>query len=148
MSAHKKSWDQVGKKFEAVGAQLRRLIDEANDDVVADRAAFEKVVHALFSALDDTLEATSRIVRDPMLRKDLTDLAGAMREAIKATVGEAREQISAATPVRGPKALKKAVHKAPAQAIPATTRPAHRSASRNVAPGRAASGKPTASKRP
>jgi hypothetical protein len=147
MSAHRKSWDEVGKKFEAVGAQFRRLIDEANEDVVADRAAFEKAIHALFSALDDSLEATSRIVRDPVLRNDLTELAGAVRDAVKATVEGAREQLSAATPVRGRKALKTVAGKVPARTSPSTKKPVRPAAPRN-APHRPVSGKPSASKRP
>jgi hypothetical protein len=148
MSAQKKSWDQVGKKFEVVGAQLRHLIDEANEGVVADRAAFEKAVHALFSALDDSLEATSRIVRDPVLRKDLTELAAAVREAVKTTVEGARGQLSAARPAIHPKALKTVARKVPARTSRSTSRPARSTTSRKVAPHRAASVKPAATKRP
>jgi hypothetical protein len=140
MPAHTKSWDQVGQQFEAVGAQLRKLADEANDDFHADRAAFEKAVRALFTALDDSLDATRKIVRDPVLRKDLGALADAVRKAVKATLVDARHQV--AKKARLPKVAKPVSHKPPARST-AARRPAEPKA----APHRTVSRTPATSKR-
>jgi len=165
MTVQTKSWEQVGKKFEAVGTQLRRRIDEANESAEADRAAFEKVMHTLLTSLDDSIEAASLIVRDPVLRKDLTDLAAAVRAAMQATIEEAREELLAATNKATKKATSlkpgktrkagrpKGTARKPAVTKPAATKPAAKvavtkPAARKVAPHRGTAGKPAGSKRP
>lgn len=143
MTVQTKSWEQVGKKFEEVGTQLRRRIDVANESAAADRVAFEKVVHASLTALDDSVEAASRIVRDPALRKDLAELAVAVRAAMHATLEGAREHVRAATNVKPAKQLKAAGRKAVARKH-ATTKP---TAKKPTATKRAAT-KPAGRKRP
>jgi hypothetical protein len=106
MTVQSNSWEQVGKKLEAIGADVRRQFDEANEDAVADREAFEKAVHALHSAIQDGLAAASKVARDPALRKDLADLAVSVREAVQATFEGVRGQLTAATAGKRPKVLK------------------------------------------
>ncbi len=142
MTVQTTSWEQVGKKFEAVGTQLRRRIDEANESAAADRAAFEKVVHTLLTSLDDSIEAASRVVRDPVLRTELTELAAAVRAAMQATIEEAREQLlkatNKATSLKPGKARKAAARPKAAARKPAATKPVAKAAAR----------KPAGSKRP
>ncbi|HZC52999.1 MAG TPA: hypothetical protein VE441_10925 [Mycobacterium sp.] len=141
MTGQTKPWEQVGKRFEAVGAQLRRRIEEANEDAVADRAAFEKAVHALFRTLDDSIEAASRIVRDPVLHKQLSELAESMRTAVNASFEGAREHLSAARKRERPKPLKPRVPKSAAHKPTAS-----RTTERKVVPHQATAGKPATSK--
>ncbi len=94
-------WEQVSEKFDELTAHLRDRFDEVGADATADREAFEKSLRALASALEDTLTSAGRVVRDPVLRKDLAALAATLREALLSTfntAGELRERIAA--PVR------------------------------------------------
>ena len=112
MTVQSNSWEQVGKKLEAIGTDLRRQFDEANEHAGADRATFENAIHALHSAIQDSLAAASNVAHDPALRKDLADLAVSVREAVQATVEGVRGQLSgtagkstrrsAAAPLTGP----------------------------------------------
>jgi hypothetical protein len=108
MSVQTKSWDQVGKKLEALSTHVRRRFDEASEGAADDRAAFEKAVHVLFVALDETVETASRIVRDPILHKDLGALTVALREAIQTTL----ESVGERRPGKSPRAVATAPAKA------------------------------------
>lgn len=93
MTVQDKPWERVAKDFEAIGDRLRQQIKVAAP-ADGDRAAFDKAVHALFSALDGSVQAASRIVRDAQLRKDVTELATAMRVAVQETFGGARGKVT------------------------------------------------------
>jgi hypothetical protein len=144
MTVQSKSWEQVGKKFEAIGTQLRRRFDEASEDAGADRAAFEKALQALLSSIEDTFEAAGKAARDPVLRKELTELAASVREALLATFEGVREQLAATrrslSAVQGKRspALRSTAHK--------TT--AGKATGAKAAPRRTASRAPAASKGP
>lgn len=128
MAVQKKAWEQVGKSFEEIGAQLRRQIDEANETADGDRAAFDKAVHALLSALDDSVKAASKIARDPVLRKDLADFAASVRTAVQTTFEGVRGRVSP---------TKESPHREPVLAAPrkraSTKATAHRSTTKKVA---------------
>jgi hypothetical protein len=138
MTVDTKTWKQVGKKFEAIGTQLRRLIQEANKDAVADRVAFEKALRAMLSALEDSVEAAAKVVRDPVLHREFTELAESVREAVEVTFEAARERLPIPPNGVRPKALKSGVRK------PAVRKPAVRKA----ATKKAAATKPVAKKAP
>lgn len=126
MTVQNVSWEQVAKNFEAIGARLRKQVNEVNAAGDSDRAAVEKAVHALLSALDDTFLAASRIARDPELHKDVKDLATSVRDAVHASFGGVGDQV--ATTV-------KRSHHEPASRKRTTTRAtAHRAPAGKVAP--------------
>ena len=128
MTVQNKSWEQVVKSLELIGTQLRRQIDHTSTATDDDRAAFDKAVHALLSALDDSVQAASRLARDPVLREDLTEFGSSLRDAVVVTFEGAREHVSTTvertkehlhpkeTPAAAPKHVpsKATAHRAPA----------------------------------
>ena len=92
MAVDSTSWEDVGKRFEALGARLRADIDAMGDDAVAERAELEKSLRAVLSAMEDIVTAAGKAVRDPSLRKDLLDLATSVREALLSTFQSATSQ--------------------------------------------------------
>lgn len=127
MTVQSNSWEQVGKKFEAIGKDLRRQLDEATEDAVADREAFEKALRALQAAVQDTLSAAGKVARNPVLREDFAELATSVRDAVQTTFDGIRGHLSPAKLTQRPKALraigrpKAATKKAPVR-TPATVR--------------------------
>lgn len=93
MAAKSKSWEQVGERFESLGTHLRGHFDEVSADASTERAAFERSVRGLLSALEDGFTAARKVVRDPTLRQDVTDVAVSVREALLATFEGAGEQV-------------------------------------------------------
>lgn len=125
MAIQTKEWEQVGAKFDKLGTHLRSRVEKVGEEASADRAAFEQSARALLSALEDTLGAAGKVVRDPVLRKDLTALATSLRKALVATFENAGEQVRGrlATPVRrvsgdGKRAHTSAKAAAPRKAAP------------------------------
>ena len=59
MTVQNVSWQQVAKNFDAIGARLRKEVDEVTAAGDSDRAAVEKAVHAVLTALDDSLQPRS-----------------------------------------------------------------------------------------
>lgn len=100
MAIQTKAWEQVGAKFESLGTHLRSRFDEVGADASADRAAFEESVRRLLSALEETLGAAGKVVRDPVVRKDLTALAASLRKALMATFESAGEQVRERIPAQ------------------------------------------------
>ena len=94
MTVQNVSWQQVAKNFDAIGARLRKEVDEVTAAGDSDRAAVEKAVHSLLTALDDTLQVASRIARDPQLHKDVKALAVSVRDAAQASFGEVRGHVT------------------------------------------------------
>ena len=98
MAAKSQTWEQVGKKFEVLGEDLRAHFDELRADTATERAAFEKSVRGLLSALEDGFGAAGKALRDPALREDVTSVATSVRDALVATFetaeGEMHERLS------------------------------------------------------
>lgn len=92
-----KSWEQVGKKFDSLGTQLRARLEEASKDAAADRVALEKAFKSLLSALEDTINAATKVVTDPAVRKEFTELAASMRTALLDALETFRAQSLTAT---------------------------------------------------
>ena len=128
MTVQNKPWERVAKDFDAIGDRLRQQVKE-NVATESDRAAFDKAVHALLSALDDSLQAASRIARDAQLRADLKEFATSMRAAVQETFGEARDKVT--TTVKRshhePEAHKRTGTKATAHKTPPGGKPAAKS---------------------
>lgn len=93
MAVQTQAWEQVGEKFENLGDHLRGHFDEVSADASAERAAFEKSIRGLLTALEDGFAVAGKAVRDPMLREDVTSVATAVREALLATFEGAGEQV-------------------------------------------------------
>lgn len=93
MAVQHKAWEQVGKRFDSLSSHLRSRFDEVGADAAADRAAFEESLRTLMSALEETLSAAGNVVRDPVLRHDLAELAASLRGAIVTTFETAGEQV-------------------------------------------------------
>ena len=119
------AWEQVGEKFEALGEHLRAHFDDVATDAAAERAAFEKTVRGMLTALEEGFGAARKAVRDPMLREDVTTVATSVREALLSTFetagGQVRERLArprhAARPAakRAPAARKTATRKTAAK---------------------------------
>jgi len=93
MTARSKTWEQVGEKFESLGEHLRGHFDEVGVEASSERAAFEKSVRGLMTALEDGFGAAGKAVRDPILRQDVTSVATSVREALLASFETAGEQV-------------------------------------------------------
>ena len=93
MPVQSKAWEQVGEKFETLGDHLRGHFDEVGAEASAERAAFEKSVRGLLSALEDGFNVAGKAVRDPALRDDVSSVATSVREALLATFETAGEQV-------------------------------------------------------
>jgi hypothetical protein len=76
------SWEQVSASFDRLGTHIRSRFEQAGADVAADRAAVEDAMQALVSAIEDAFGSAGNLVRDPVLRKDLTALAVSVRRAL------------------------------------------------------------------
>jgi len=143
MTVQNVSWEQVAKKFDAIGARLRKQVDAVNAAGDSDRAAVEKAVHAVLTALDDSLQVASRMARDPQLHKEVKDLAVSVRDAAQASFGEVRDHVAttvkrshhapASSATRKRTTTKATAHRAPvAKSTPPTTdkaparKPTHR----------------------
>lgn len=145
MTVQSKSWEMVGKKFESIGTHLRGRFDEVSKDAAADRAALEKALQALLSAIEDTLATAGKAATDPVLRTELTALAASMREALLATFDAKREQLSAAA--HGRPAVTEA-NRPPATKATARGRARAKAVASKPVAHRADLRKPAASKRP
>lgn len=93
MAVQSKAWEQVGEKFETLGEHLRGHFDDVGAEASAERAAFEKSVRGLLTALEDGFNVAGKAVRDPTLREDVTKVATSVREALLATFETAGEQV-------------------------------------------------------
>lgn len=93
MTTPAKAWRQVGDQFEMVGIRVRKHLDEISTEAHAERAAFEKALRALLSALEKGFGTAGKAVGDPAIREDLNDLAGAVREALLASFETAGDQV-------------------------------------------------------
>ena len=118
MAIQSDAWEQVGENFEMLGQHMRAHFDELTAETANERAAFEKSVRGLLTALEEGFGVARKAVRDPMLRDDVTSVAASVREALLATFetagGQVRERLSAPRRVARP-----AAKRAPA-ARPAT----------------------------
>lgn len=98
------SWEQVSANFDRLGTHIRSRFEQAGADVAADRAAVEAAVQALVSAVEDAFGSAGDLVRDPILRKDLTALATSVRNALvgmlEQQAGTAKQVTGALRPVR------------------------------------------------
>jgi len=147
MVVQSKAWEQVGKSFESLGAHLRSRLDEVGEDAAAERAAVEQSLHALVSALEEAAGATGKVVRDPVLRQDLNDLAASVRSALIVTFeragGQVRERLAAQVR-RGQSALPG--NRATKREIAARKATPSKAAPRKAAPRKATPRKATPSK--
>lgn len=104
---------------------MRTSADEMTKGTALDRAAFEKSVRDMFAAIEDGFGLAGRAIRDPRIRKDLSNVADSVRQALLATVESAGEQVRERLPrVPAERSPKSTVRKVSAQ----------KSAARNAAP--------------
>lgn len=135
MTTNTTSWEQVSASFEQLGTHIRSRFERAGADVAADRAAVEAAVQALVGAIEDAFGSAGKLVRDPLLRKDMTELAVTVRRAL---VGMLEQQTSAVKQVAGSSRPLRALRqeaaparKAPSRSTTTTTRkPAARRAAK------------------
>ena len=86
MDVQLKTRERVGDLLESLGKTLREYRDGLSSDTASDRAEMEKSVRAVISALDEVVVTAGKAVRDPALRKDLTQVVVSMREVLVAAV--------------------------------------------------------------
>lgn len=110
------AWKQVTKRYDALGEHLRRRFETVGADTAQEREALEQSLHGLVTVFDDLRTSASQVVRDPKLRKDVTELASALRDAVQTTVDRtgarlplvdrragAKRKVAAAKPKATPK---------------------------------------------
>lgn len=124
MAVQSKAWEQVGEKFETLGEHLRGHFDDVGAEASSERAAFEKSVRGLLTALEDGFNVAGKAVRDPTLREDVTKVATSVREALLATFETAGEQVRERLGRSEPAPKRAAVTSKPTQ--PAAKKPAPR----------------------
>jgi hypothetical protein len=93
MTLPSKAWDQVNERFVALGTQVRKSADKMTKGTAVDRAAFEKSVRDMFGAIEDGFGLAGKAIRDPKIRKDLSNVADSVRQALLATMESAGEQV-------------------------------------------------------
>lgn len=146
MAIQSDAWEQVGENFEALGQHMRSHFDEVAAEAAAERAAFEKSVRGLLTALEDGFGAAGKAIRDPMLRDDVTNVATAVREALLSTFETAgdqvRERLAGQRPATRPAAKRAPATKRAPAARKATSRDrvARKPAQKKQAPARRAAG--------
>lgn len=135
---HSKAWESVTESFEVLGEHLRGHFEQVSGEASTERAAFEKTVRGLLTALEDGFGAAGKALRDPALRHDVANVAGAVRTAlldsVEAAGSQARERLSVPVSRDGGAAAKRA-----------TT--ARKPVARKAATRKTAAGKPAAAKR-
>ena len=92
-SSRSKAWSTVEGRVESLGKDVRKHLDEVSKQASAEREAVEQSIRSLLSALDDGFGAAAKTVRDPELRKDLSKVAVAVREAVLVTFGGAGSNV-------------------------------------------------------
>jgi hypothetical protein len=129
LNSRSKAWHEVEGRFESLGNDLREHFDKVGKEAAAERAGVEESIRSLLAALDDGFGAAGKTVRDAKLRKDLSKIATAVREALITTLEDAgtnvRKRLSAP-------AIAHKNDKSPARA--ATPKAKEKKAVRNVAP--------------
>src|SRR6478609_4194984 len=78
-------WHQVGQRFEALGADLRKHFARIGQDAAEQRTALEKAVEALVKDIEKMFLAAGDTLRDPVLRKDIAKIGEAVRNAMQDT---------------------------------------------------------------
>jgi hypothetical protein len=136
MTVPSKAWDQVNERLVALGTQVRTSADKMSKGTAVDRAAFEKSVRDMFAAIEDGFGLAGRAIRDPKIRKDLSNVADSVRQALLATVESAGEQVRERLPRAPAKRSSKSTGRKAA---------APKSATRKVTAGRSGARKRTAS---
>jgi hypothetical protein len=126
MDVQLKTRERVGDLFESLGNTLRDYLDGLSSDTASDRAEMEKSVRAVISALDEVIVTAGKAVRDPALRKDLTQVVVSVRELLVAAIS---------SPIRHSQVLTEKI-KTPFSKAPSITGP--KTNSHPAAPRRAA----------
>jgi hypothetical protein len=157
MTVPSKAWDQVSERFVALGTQVRKSADKMTKGAAADRAAFEKSLRDMFAAIEAGFGLAGKAVRDPKIRKDLSNVAESVGQALLATMESAGEQVRERLPrapgKRSPKSTgRKVAAPKPAAGKAAPVKkaaPARKAAPVNKAApaGKATAGRSTAGKR-
>jgi hypothetical protein len=98
MTMPSKAWDQVNERLVALGTQVRTSADKMTKGTAIDRAAFEKSVRDMFSAIEDGFGLAGKAIRDPKIRKDLSNVADSVRQALLATMESAGGQVRGRLP--------------------------------------------------
>jgi hypothetical protein len=99
MTGESKPWDDVARKSDELGVQLRSRFDGAGAEPSSELLAVERALHALFTTIEDAIGAAEDAVRDPDLRRRVAELAAAVRHAVADTAHHARLR---ATPAARP----------------------------------------------
>ncbi len=130
MSVQTKKWEQVSDRFELLGDHLRSHFEQVGTQSAEERKAVEHALRLLGSTVEDSFTATGRVVRDPALRKDLAELATAVRDALAASFEETGDQVRERLSRPAHRARTVAQKAAPRKRAPATT--AHKTAARKT----------------
>jgi hypothetical protein len=124
MTMPSKAWDQVNERLVALGTQVRTSADKMTKGTAIDRAAFEKSVRDMFSAIEDGFGLAGKAIRDPKIRKDLANVADSVRQALLATMESAGEQVRERLPYAPGKRSPKSTDRKAAAPKTATRKPA------------------------
>lgn len=124
-------WREVNAQLTSLGHTVHARFGELASDGKADRTALEQALRSLQRALEETASAASDLVREPALRKQITELVTTVRDALTATFATTRDDVRQRVITTAKKATPriaarstaphKSVRRAPA-AKPATTK--------------------------
>jgi hypothetical protein len=90
MTETKSAWSEVGDRFDELGLKLKLHYQEAAGEV-ADDGELRKAVDEMRAALDHACEAIGNAVKDPAVKEDAKDVAGALRRAVATTFADASD---------------------------------------------------------
>lgn len=76
-------WGEVTKALEVVRKDLRRDVKKLEADATAEREQLEKSLRGIVDVLEEGFTTVAKTVRDPHLRKDIGEVAKAIRTALK-----------------------------------------------------------------
>ena len=93
MSDTKQAWNEVADRFGELGLKLRLHFEEASGG--ADDASLRSALEGLRDSVDHAFDAVGNVVKDPALKDDARDVAGALREAFSTTFAEASDDLRA-----------------------------------------------------
>jgi len=118
-----KAWQKVGREFETLGSHLRESFDEVSTGAAAERRALEESARQLFRMIEKGFGVGAPLVNDPRLKRDVTSIGAALRDALDVTLSVAKGTRTA---------TKKTTKSAPRTATKKTTKTATKAATKKT----------------
>jgi hypothetical protein len=91
MADIKTAWAEVGDRFGELGLKLKLHYEQAGGQT--DDGEMRKALEELRASVDSAFDAVGNAVKDPAVKQDARDVAGALRDALSTTFAEASEDL-------------------------------------------------------